>query len=202
LISYLSIAQYNEKSFIRFNKFSEDTLQIINIDKMKFDINLRISKDSTVYEYFATGKIGVINKLDILNFKKKTNFRFFSGNNKYKFLELKFPKNNENIKLLKTTIDKPYSVEYKIKDLDYLKKEKFSLSNLINIINNLNLKGLTFVGGKYDVFFKFDETTRDDYDFFNKDMMYVLLNKDDIKYINVFKDDELILKIDYHLLVK
>jgi hypothetical protein len=183
-----------EKSYFKIvPEINKDTLEILNIDSLKYDINLYINENK-IYKISITGTLGFVNKFKIT---KVFGFSLYSTNGKN--FDLKIP----NIALEKVN-DKPNILNYEVRDFIYdineYKNKNFSIDSLKTIISNFNPRPLDFNIRNAQIMFWSDKNQN--VMTFRKKQLYVYFSKNDIKYINVYKDGELILKIDYHLLVK
>jgi len=196
LLSGLSFINYSVaqgKSYFKFDPgFSNDTLEIVNIDSLKFDVNIKYYKEQ-IGRVFISGKIGFINKYNIEN--PSGYFTLFSHNEKRLQLDLV----DENAKLKKTDATKINLIDYSVDDFRPFpsKNLNYSIENIKSTVENLMFRLLYFPVKRLELIFSDEKGNRKIKDL-EKTLILVFFNKNDIRYINVFNDDgDLILKIHY-----
>lgn len=203
LIGFLSYGQSNkEKSYIKFvPEFHKDTLQIINIDSLKYDLDVAYSdRDSTFYILGITGQLGIINKYDLMYLSNGV--EGFHNSSVSIGLYLNGRRGGWRIK--KTDFNNPYFLDFKcsgrIIPVNSIDKIEFSSYNLKKFIDNLQFRIYNFRLGNSGEFIFINEKANESKNI-NINTLKVLFSKNDIQYINVYKNRELILKMTYEELL-
>lgn len=186
-----SLAQ--DKSYFKFDpEFSKDTLEIVNIDSLKFDVNIRYSREQ-IAGVFISGKIGLINKYNIEN--PYGYFTLFSQNEK----KLEFNLVDKNVKLKRTDATKINLIDYNVADFRPIpsKNLNYSIENIKSVVESLMFNLMYFPIRNKQLIFIDEKGNRQIKDL-KQTKILVFFNKNDIRYINVLNDvGDLILKIRY-----
>jgi hypothetical protein len=187
---FSSVLTAQEKSYFRFTPaIDSDTLEIANAGLLQYDINITYHNNA-VTGIDISGKIGLVNKYAIEN--PGTSFTLYSGNEKKLELDLKASK-----KLGKARTGKPNFIDYEISDFRYKGANlPFCVENILKIVEKLPLHPLTFPMKEKILIFK-NESGDSRIKRLDKTALQFFLYPGDIRYVNVFDADELILKIPY-----
>jgi hypothetical protein len=182
-----------EKSFLKIEpEIGKDTLEIINIDSLKFDINVSYMDDEVSSIYF-TGKIGLVNKYK-LNIPG-TLWILYTGSEKR--LKIDFKGKEE---LRESTISQPNYIDYKVSNFinSFMepRKQQFSVQQTKGLISKIIFNRiLMFDSFKYIII----DHTRN---VILIKHILISFSQRDVNYVNVYnKNGELMLKIPYRELL-
>lgn len=204
LLLFLAIspARAQNHSYIKFNPpFGKDTLNIKDTDILKYDINIYYADSSFIFSSI-TGKLKIYSLFDISY--DRSGFSVYVG---AKMLTLSDPGKGINEQWDIKAQSNPnfpniLNFEYRDSHPDRYKAE-LTLANLKGFIESMKFTKKYFpVNNKYFVLRKRGSDIYKQYIDYSLSKKYidVFFNKDDIHEVNVYNNEELILKVSYKAL--